>query len=194
MEKIWYNKIAIIVNKINMVSLDLFATVDLYFGKAKALHKNSSAVLGGLSVVIFLGNFFQFSSLIERFLWEVSLSLHEKHRQYIWHHFTNVIILTEQIRQQGDIVFQQLSKRARPRDLTKKNVNLLNNKIAKKLPTSNDLSLVVIVQFNTKKYLINCYQIYKFAKEKFQDVYIFSASHIRSKTSNKNLVTSKKLF
>ena len=59
---------------------------------------------------------------------------------------------------------------------------------------NNDLSLVVVVQSNTKKYLINCHQIYKFAKEKSQNVYIFSASHTRSKTRNENLVISEKLF
>lgn len=32
------------------------------------------------------------------------------------------------------------------------------------------------------------------AKKKSSDVYIFSASHTRSKTKNKNLVTSKKMF
>ena len=71
---------------------------------------------------------------------------------------------------------------------------MLNSKIAKKLLMNNDLSSVVVIQSNTKKHLINCYQIYKFAKEKPQDVYIFSASHTRLKTRNRNLMTSKKLF
>ena len=57
-EKIWCNKIAVVVDKISMVSLDLFATVDLHFDKVKALHKNSSAVLNGLPNVIFLDDFF----------------------------------------------------------------------------------------------------------------------------------------
>ncbi len=98
------------------------------------------------------------------------------------------------MRQQGDIVFQQLLKRARTSGLTQEDVNLLNSKIAEELPTSNDLSSVVVVQSNAKRYLINRHQIYKFAKEKSQDVYIFPASHTRSKTRNENLVTSKKLF
>ena len=63
MEKIWCNKIAIIVDKISIVSLDLLTTVDLYLSKAKVLYKNSSAILGRLLIVIFLGNFFQFSPI-----------------------------------------------------------------------------------------------------------------------------------
>ncbi len=129
----------------NMVSLDLFATVDLHLGIAKALHENSSTVLGRLSIVIFLDDFFQFCPVIERFLWEVPLSLHEEHGQHIWHHFTDVIILTEQIHQQHDIVFQQLFKRVRSGGWTQEEVNLLNSKIAKELPMSNNLSLVIVV-------------------------------------------------
>ena len=122
------------------------------------------------------------------------LSLHEEHGQHIWYYLTNIIILIKQMHQQGDIVFQQLLKRVRTSNLTQKDINLLNSKIAKELPMSDDLSSVVVIQSNAKKHSINCYQIYKFAKEKFQNVYIFPASHTRSKTRNKNLVISKKLF
>ncbi len=194
MEKIWRNKIAVVVDEISMVSLDLFATVDLHLGKAKALQKNSSVVLGELLVVIFLDDFFQFSFVTGRSLWEVLLSLHEEYGQHIWHHFTDVITLTERMRQQGDIVFQQLLQRACTGGLTQEDINLLNSKIAKELPTSNDLFSVIVVKSNPKRHLINRHQIYKFAKEKSQDVYIFPVSHTRSKTRNENLVTSEKLF
>lgn len=178
----------------SIVSLHLLSTLDLYLDNAKALYKNSSIVLGGLPIVILLSNFFQFFLIIGRFLLEMPLSLHEKYRQYIWYYFTDVITLTKQMCQQGDIILQQLLKNARTGCLTQKGFDLLNNKIAEKLPISNNLSLVVIIQSNAKKILINCHRILKLAKKKSQDVYIFSASHIRSKTRNKNLVTSKKIF
>lgn len=54
--------------------------------------------------------------------------------------------------------------------------------------------LVIIVQINTKRYLINCYKIYKLAKEKSQNLYIFSLLYIRLKTRDENLIISKKLF
>lgn len=40
MRKIWCNKIVVIIDKTNMVSLDLLATINLYSDKAKALYKN----------------------------------------------------------------------------------------------------------------------------------------------------------
>lgn len=71
---------------------------------------------------------------------------------------------------------------------------MLNNKVAKKLFMSNNLFLVVVIQINTKKYLINWYLIYKIARKKFDNIYIFLLSHIRSKIRSKNLVFGKKLF
>ncbi len=79
MEKIWRNKIAIIVDKVSMVSLDLLTTVDLYPYEIKALYKNSSTVLGGLLIVIFLDDFFQFFPIIGISLWKVPFSLYEEH-------------------------------------------------------------------------------------------------------------------
>lgn len=55
-EKIWHNKIAIVIDKINIVSLDFFATLNFYLDKTKAL--NLSVVLNKLLIIIFLSNFF----------------------------------------------------------------------------------------------------------------------------------------
>lgn len=68
LEKLWRNKTAIVVDKMSIISLNFFATVDLYLGKAKFLHKNLFAVLGGLFVIIFFNNFFQFLSIIKQSL------------------------------------------------------------------------------------------------------------------------------
>lgn len=58
MQNIWYNIIAIIIDKINIVSLDFLVIMNLHFSKAKTLYKNFSIVLSRLLVVIFLGDFF----------------------------------------------------------------------------------------------------------------------------------------
>lgn len=69
------------------------------------------------------------------------------------------------MRQQGDIVFQQLLKRVNTGHLTQGDVDLLNSKVTEELPTSNDLFLVVVIQINAKRYLINRHQIYIIARE-----------------------------
>ena len=79
MEKIWCNKITVVIDEMSIVSQDLFATVDLHLSKAKALYEISPTVLGGLPIVIFLDDFFQFFFVIEGSLWEVPLILHKEH-------------------------------------------------------------------------------------------------------------------
>lgn len=54
--------------------------MNLYLGKAKILYKNSFVGLHELPIIILLGNFFQFPPLIERFLWDVSLTLHKEYK------------------------------------------------------------------------------------------------------------------
>lgn len=46
MEKILCNKIAIVVDKISMVSPYILTSVDLHFSKVQVLHKNLSIALG----------------------------------------------------------------------------------------------------------------------------------------------------
>lgn len=77
--------------------------------------------------------------------------------------------------------------------MTQKNINLFTTKIVKNLPTNNNLFLVVIIQ-SYKKNLINRHQIYKLAKKKSQNIYIFLTSYTKSKTKDVNLVISKKLL
>lgn len=60
LEKLWHNKTTIIVDKMSIVSLDFIATIDLHLGRAKFLYENLSTVLGGLFVIIFFSDFFQF--------------------------------------------------------------------------------------------------------------------------------------
>lgn len=67
-EKIWHKKIIIIVDKMSIVNLGLFVTMDLHFDNAKALHKNLCAILDELPIIIFLSDFFQFYLVIKRFL------------------------------------------------------------------------------------------------------------------------------
>lgn len=183
-----------IMNKMSMVSLNFFVTIDLYFDKAKFLYENLSAILDGLSVLILLGNFFWFWPIIKQFLWKVPINSYKKHRQHIWHYFTNVIMLTKQMCQQDHIVFQQLLKRAYISHLTQKNVNLLNSKVSKELFISNNLFLVIVIQTNIKRHLINWHQIYKMARKKSQNIYIFPIFHTWLKIRGENFVLGKSYF
>lgn len=71
---------------------------------------------------------------------------------------------------------------------------MLNNKVSKILPISNNLCLDIVLQTNIKRYLINKYQIYKMAMEKSQNIYIFLIFYTWLKIKVENLMLDKKLF
>ncbi len=56
----WQNRLALILDKISMVSLKLLSTVDMRLSQAKGKINNDIAVFGGLALVIVIGDFYQF--------------------------------------------------------------------------------------------------------------------------------------
>lgn len=54
----WSSRTALIVDDISMVSLKLLGSMDSQIKKAKRMDANSSALFGGLSLVVLLGDFF----------------------------------------------------------------------------------------------------------------------------------------
>lgn len=59
-EKIWHNKINIVIYKISIVSLNFFVIRDLYFSKAKSLYKNLLTIFSRLHIINFFNNFIFF--------------------------------------------------------------------------------------------------------------------------------------
>ena len=54
----WREQTALIIDKISMVSLKLLATVDTQLSQAKGKPDNDTSVLGGLAIVILMGDFY----------------------------------------------------------------------------------------------------------------------------------------
>ena len=65
---LWQNRLALILDEISMVSLKLLSTVDMHLNLAKGKTNNGIAVLGGLAMIIVMGDFYQFFPVIGRSL------------------------------------------------------------------------------------------------------------------------------
>ena len=89
--------------------------------------------------------------------------------------------LTEQMRQQNDVIFQNMLLRARKGELNMGDVHTLNERIARQLPAAGSLDTLIIVQSNTKRHLIDRQQTERFAHSKKQMIFIFPAKHSRTK-------------
>ncbi len=111
----------------------------------KGKTNNDTAVLGGLALVIVMGDFYQFSSVTGRSLWTDPVTEEEIHGKSIWNQFTSVITLTEQMRQYNATPFQEMLTRARKGLLNVDNITILNSKVAVTIPILNPNKHVVMV-------------------------------------------------
>jgi hypothetical protein len=95
--------------------------------------------------------------------------------------FKDVVVLTEQMRQQNDLEYHQLLTRARNATLTQADVDLLNTRVVPQLETRPDRTNTCIVRTNKLRHLINRQQIEIFARSRGQKIILFPARHTRCK-------------
>lgn len=177
-----------------MVSLKLLSTVDMRLSQPKGKTNNDTAVLGGLTLVIVMGDFYQFPPVVGRSLWTHPVTAAEIYGKGIWNHFTSVITLTEQMRQHNNKPFQAMLRRARKGLLNNDDVAILNNKVAATIPIHNADEQVVIVQQNAIRHTINRIQIRRFAKANNRDVILFPTQHARTKKDGGQIVDDTDLL
>ena len=84
---LWTNRTMLVVDEISMVSSKLLHSINLQSNVIKNLDCNSTAVFGGLHVVIVLGDFHQFPPIQAKALWQKQESNDEKQGQLLWHLF-----------------------------------------------------------------------------------------------------------
>ena len=152
---------------------------------AKSQDRSSPDFFGGLPIVLFMGDFFQFPPVRGPALWSEPRPGNDEdaNGKIIWHMFKNVIILDEQMRQARDPRFRELLHRARAAALTEDDLALLNSRVATSLFTPELESATIIVRRNVLRHHINQSQMEHFARRRSQRIYIFPAEHSRVSSS-----------
>ena len=109
-KELWSNKTIMIIDEVSMVDLTMLNTINNQCKIAKSLDRGSPDLFGGLPIIIFMGDFFQFPPVKGPALWKSPRDGNDEdaNGRMIWHRFTNVVILDEQMRQAQDPVFQNL--------------------------------------------------------------------------------------
>lgn len=128
-----------------MVELEMLSNMGQQLAKARGLSNSSTAVFGGLPIVIVMGDFYQFPPITGRPLWGEPQTDEDRNGKTLWLSFSSVITLTQQMRQQGDPIFTQLLRRARKGALTQADVSILNDEVVTGLTLSDPLNNIVIV-------------------------------------------------
>ena len=127
-----------------MVSLTMLNTINQQCNRIRAVGQDSTAILGALPIVVFMGDFHQFAPIKAQPLWETPKNPRAALGQLIWQRFTDVIILDEQMRQATDPEFRALLRRAREGTITEADVNALNAHVVQSLPHYKGLDDVCV--------------------------------------------------
>ncbi|CEJ61920.1 hypothetical protein PMG11_10436 [Penicillium brasilianum] len=95
--QLWSRKTIMIVDEVSMMDLRMISVIDNQCKIVKALDRSSPDLFGGLPVVIFIGDFFQFPPVLGPALWrEPRRGMNEdENGRLLWHQFKQVIILDE---------------------------------------------------------------------------------------------------
>ena len=194
---VWTRRTSLVVDEVSMISLKLLASMDSKIRLAKGDPNNSTALFGGLLLVIFLGNFFQFTPVGEKPLWDERHWLHtkdEKIGRQIWKSFRSVLTLTEQMRQSSDPEFKMLLTRARNAELNHSDVDTLNSQVATELLSNGSLDEAVIMQENSSCHLTNCISADILADSLGQDIVLFPCHISRNKKDGNEIVRRDEIY
>jgi len=180
-KNLWSNKTIMIIDEVSMVDLSMLNTINNQCKIAKSLDRSSPDLFGGLPIVIFMGDFYQFPPISGPAFWKGPRSGNDDDLDgwMIWQRFKDVVILDEQMRQAQDPEFQRLLGRARTGTLTNEDLDFLNQKVVTSLFTPELDESTIIVKSNALRHHINRLELEHFARSRKQRVYIFPAQHNR---------------
>jgi len=179
----------IIIDEISMVGQKLLESIDKRARALWSVPTHSDVVLGGMPMVITLGDFRQFKPVADNALWAKGLTPTVGER--IWSNFSDVMILTEQMRQKDDVLYQELLSRASNCCLTDDDLETLNSRTRQSLEQRGEfVATTAIRPLNLERHNYNRLAIERFAKARNQKVWMFAAKHSRTKaSSNRNQIS-----
>jgi PIF1-like helicase len=169
-----------VLDEISMVSLEAFVQLDDRCNAIWDRNRENSTIFGGLPVVILLGDLNQFSPVGGRAIWRQDISHNPLllAGKSIWTRITKVILLTEQMRQGKDLLFQQMLERARSATLTEEDVATLNSQtVAARLARGEEPPDRAVIRVNQLREDVNLTQLEIFAKKNAQKIYLFPSRH-----------------
>lgn len=183
--RLWSRKTIMFVDEVSMMDLTIISVIDNHCKIARSLDRSSTDLFGGLPVVIFIGDFFQFPPVRGPALWKQPRRGvgEDENGRLLWHQFKQVIILDEQMRQSEDAPFRDLLSRARTGTLTEADRSFLNSKTITSLVSPQLEDATAIVKLNSLRHQVNRVRIEQFARTRCQNVYVFPALHTRTRST-----------
>lgn len=173
-------KRAFLIDEVSMVSDRDLSCMDDQSTKLWGSAIDSEVIMGGVPLVVFFGDFKQFSPVTARPLWKT----HDRSNRNLkmsagrekWMRFDNVMFLTEQKRQADDLEFQGMLSRARSAALTDEDVMVLNaHTVRNRIANGETPPDIEIERENVKREAQNRRKLEVFARSRGQRIYLFPA-------------------
>jgi hypothetical protein len=189
-------KTVMFIDEISMTDLSIMSTINNQCKIARSLDRSSPDLFGGLPIVILMGDFHQFSPVRGPALWKEPRDGNDEdaNGQIIWHQFTDVIILDQQMRQADDPAFRDLLGRARTATLTEDDLAVLNSKTITSLLGPDLEDATTVVKLNVHRHHVNRHQMERFARARSQNIYVFPATHSRVRTTGPSRLCAEDLL
>jgi hypothetical protein len=172
-----------LIDEVSMMDLGMISVIDNQCKIVRSLDRNSTDLFGGLPIVIFIGDFFQFPPVRGTPLWKLPRKPkdEDENGRLLWHQFKQVVILDEQMRQSKDSLFYDLVCRARQATLTEDDLSFLNTKVITSLILRPLDDATNVVKRNAYRHQVNRIRIEEFARNRHQKILVFAALHTRTK-------------
>lgn len=65
---LWLQRLSFVIDKISIINIKLFILIDRQLQRAKILDMSSTLIFGRLFLIVLMGDFYQFASVIEKVL------------------------------------------------------------------------------------------------------------------------------
>ena len=148
-----------------MMNLSMLNKINNQCKITKFLNRSFSDLFDELSIIIFMRDFYQFSLIKKSTLWKESKKDNDENANdwMIWHQFTEVVMLNQQMKQTQNSMFQNLLSWARNVILTENDLILLNQKMIKFIFMFELKNVIIIIKLNMLWYHINHFWMKHFA-------------------------------
>lgn len=152
---IWTQCYVLIINEISIIELNILSNIAIQLAKVRGLSNKSTLIFGEPLIIIFIKDFYKFSSMIGWSFWEEVYTIEDLYNKMLWTSFNTIITLTQQMRQINNSIFNTLLHCTCIGFLIDANVVVLNSKVAKEFSLHNILKNTIIVEKNKFRYMIN---------------------------------------
>jgi hypothetical protein len=178
----WQRVKVLVVDEVSMLGGALLHRLDERLRHLRA----RNLPFGGLLVVLFSGDFFQFGPVLQKSILFPSdasggklsaTALNHHHAHELWLRFKHVVILQEQVRACGDPELRSLLTKLRNFQQDSDDLALINSRVVKdgKIPYDDDTR--VITPLNRHRWDLNSQAVMMWAKRRGKTVSIFMSSH-----------------